>query len=109
MGVQSVTSSTIDKIGYRPASDELLVCFRNGRAYVYSGVPHNVFNDLMEASSHGGYFNGWIRDKYPTTEVQSGALEAVIDSFRDTGGGKAYFVDLTWRPRQGVNPLALFA
>jgi len=38
--------------------------FRDGPTYRYLGVPHEVYNDLLAASSKGGFFVQAIRDHY---------------------------------------------
>lgn len=109
MAMNDVTSSNIAQIGYKPASDELLVRFKNGRAYLYQGVPISVHRDLMNAASHGNYFNSWIRGKYPTSELAADEQDTVAASFIDGADNTATFVDLTWKVRPGVTPCALFA
>jgi hypothetical protein len=64
-----VVSSNLRSIGYESTSATLEVSFKNGRRYQYSGVPAEVHQEFMTASSHGKYFHTNIRDRYPTQQV----------------------------------------
>lgn len=54
---QSVSSSNLRSIGYDHSSSTLEVEFNNGSIYQYFDVPENVYDELMNASSHGQYFD----------------------------------------------------
>lgn len=57
MNRQSVESSNLASIGY-DAEDEILeIEFNHGGIYQYFDVPENVYDELMNASSHGQYFD----------------------------------------------------
>lgn len=58
-----VTSSDITSIGYE---DNILeIEFHSGNSvYQYFQVPEQVYDELMNASSHGKYFNQYIKNKY---------------------------------------------
>lgn len=60
MNMIPVSSSNLASIGYDENSRTLYVSFRNGRLYKYSGVPLQVYNGLMAASSKGQYFDRYI-------------------------------------------------
>jgi len=62
-----VSSSNIE--GVRWANGVLEVRFRGGGHYRYEGVPKDVFNDLVQAASPGGFFGQWIKNAYPTQKV----------------------------------------
>jgi len=64
-----VTSSNLISVGYNPATATLEIEFKAGTVYQYDGVPQNVFESLMQASSHGSYFAAHIRDRYSTTKL----------------------------------------
>lgn len=64
-----VDSSDIISIGYDPDVKVLEVLFAAGRMYQYANVPENVYKELMEAESIGGYFSRHIRDVYPHAKV----------------------------------------
>lgn len=59
-----VKSSNILSIGYD--DDELIleIEFKNNAVYHYYDVPYNVYNNLMNASSHGKYLISNIQDNY---------------------------------------------
>lgn len=65
----SVSSSNLRSIGYEPDTSTLEVEFNNGRLYQYHGVPQQVYDALMQASSHGSYFNAHIKNSYGTTKL----------------------------------------
>ncbi|MGJ5040902.1 KTSC domain-containing protein [Bradyrhizobium sp. HKCCYLRH1062] len=62
---QSVVSSNLVSVGYDEDSSTLEVEFKSGAVYRYFNVPLFEYERLMEASSHGIYFNANIKDKYP--------------------------------------------
>ncbi len=64
-----VTSSNLKAVGYNECSQELQVEFHNGGSYIYSGVPVEVFNALMESNSVGSYFMRNIRGKFEVRKV----------------------------------------
>lgn len=43
---------------------ELSIQFTDGSLYTYRDVPREVYEDLISASSVGGYFNREIRPRY---------------------------------------------
>lgn len=54
---QNVSSSNLSSVGYDLNSNTLEVEFNHGGIYQYSNVPVNVYEELMNASSHGQYFD----------------------------------------------------
>jgi hypothetical protein len=62
MDRKAISSSELASIGYDPISLVLEVEFKNGRIYEYHGVPGNVNSGLMNAASHGRYFNQYVRN-----------------------------------------------
>ena len=60
-----VTSSSLQSIGYDAGSLVLEVEFVGGAVYQYFLVPRREYTGLMDADSHGRYFNANIRDRYP--------------------------------------------
>ncbi|WP_420138822.1 KTSC domain-containing protein [Sphingomonas sp.] len=58
-------SSVIRTFHYDPAEKALIVTFRTGKRYAYSGVPAEVVSALRSAASLGTFFNAAIRDHYP--------------------------------------------
>lgn len=59
-----VDSSNIDAIGYDEDNQELHVKFLSGGYYTYSGVPKEVFDELMNAPSKGSYLNREVKGVY---------------------------------------------
>lgn len=58
---EQVSSSNLASIGYDPATQILEIEFLSGRVYQYYGVPAALYEGLMAASSHGSYFNQFIK------------------------------------------------
>lgn len=56
-----VQSSNLASVGYDSGSQTLEVEFNNGGIYQYAGVPQNVYDGLMNASSHGSYFDANVK------------------------------------------------
>lgn len=54
---QSVSSSNLASIGYDAENEILEVEFNHGGIYQYFDVPESVYIELMNASSHGQYFD----------------------------------------------------
>lgn len=66
---QAVSSSNIASIGYDSSSQTLEVEFLNGGVYQYFDVPEQVYNDFMNASSHGQYLAQNIKGHYRYSKV----------------------------------------
>jgi hypothetical protein len=64
-----VSSSNLASVGYEPTSQTLEVEFQNGSIYQYFGVPADVYQELLGASSKGSYFGRAIRNVYPYSRV----------------------------------------
>jgi len=61
-----VESSSIRAIGYDETAEELWIEFHSAPdPYVYFGVPPDVYGELQEAESKGGYVNLKIKPQYP--------------------------------------------
>lgn len=56
-----VSSSNLAAVGYDAERQILEVEFLNGSIYQYLNVPLHIYEQLMNASSHGEYFNRYIR------------------------------------------------
>lgn len=59
-----LASTTLASAEYSAPSAQLMLVFRNGSRYLYSGVPMPLFTALVEAPSHGTFFNRQIRDRF---------------------------------------------
>lgn len=66
---QSVSSSNIASIGYDEATQTLEIEFHGGGIYQYHGVPINIYQGLMSASSHGHFFHEFIKDRFSFTKI----------------------------------------
>lgn len=60
----SVNSSNVDAIGYDEENKELKVNFVKGSSYVYMNVPKEVYEDFVESTSKGRFFNRNISYAY---------------------------------------------
>lgn len=60
----SVSSSNIASVGHDSASQTLEIEFLNGSIYEYYDVPEDVYQELISASSVGGYFAQRVKNVY---------------------------------------------
>lgn len=60
----SVSSSNIASVGYDQSSQTLEVEFNSGAIYEYYDVPEFIYQELISASSVGGYFAQQIKNAY---------------------------------------------
>lgn len=62
--MKDVESSAIAYIGY--SKERLIIVFNSSldRCYVYENVPYDVYRDLLNAESIGGYYNKYIKGTY---------------------------------------------
>lgn len=65
-----VSSSNLRSVGYDRDSSTLEIEFNGGAIYQYLNVPMYVFQELMNASSHGSYFSAHIRDSYQYRRIR---------------------------------------
>lgn len=66
---QHVESSNLASIGYDAENEILEIQFNHGGVYQYFDVPENVFEELMNADSHGVYFSANIRNDYEYQKI----------------------------------------
>lgn len=60
-----ITDSECTKtISYDSSTQELTIEFQERGTYKYSNVPADEYLGIKGASSHGTYFNLYIRDRY---------------------------------------------
>jgi hypothetical protein len=57
-------STVIEQFTYDAERRELVIRFRNGRAYTYHDVPAKVAAAMRAAFAKGEFFNAEIRDCY---------------------------------------------
>ena len=60
-----VHSSAMRAVGYDPDTRQMKIEFEQGNIYDFCEVPLSVYEQLMNASSKGIYYNEQIRDRYP--------------------------------------------
>ena len=63
-----VQSSNLDSVGYEEETKVLVIKFRNG-TYRYLGVPKQIFLNLLNAPSKGGYHHDFIKDVYQFQKI----------------------------------------
>ena len=61
MELQPVSSSNLKAVGYDSESKTIQIEFLSGGLYEYYNVPESIYNGLMSASSHGSYFDKYIK------------------------------------------------
>ncbi|MBE8596842.1 MULTISPECIES: KTSC domain-containing protein [unclassified Xenorhabdus] len=66
----SVSSSNLHSVGYDQVTRTLEIAFHSGGIYQYDGVPANVHQGLISASSKGKYFHQYIKNVYPYRKVR---------------------------------------
>lgn len=59
-----VASDSLRSVGYDGEADALEIQFHHGGVYRYFDVSREVYEGLLSASSHGGYFHERIRGEY---------------------------------------------
>ncbi len=64
-----VSSTHLSAVGFDTSDSSLVANFKNGTVYRYSGVPHSLFDALLNASSKGAFFNSNIRDRFPLVRL----------------------------------------
>lgn len=67
--LKEVKSSNITRIGYDAEAGTLVVEFKSGTKYSFSGVTTKEHQDLVEAQSVGSHFHANIRSKYTATKI----------------------------------------
>lgn len=73
---QTVNSSNLSEVAYDSQKKELLVVFKSGDPYIYEGVPRSLFDDLLNASSHGSFLNQRIKRSFAFRKLDVSAQEA---------------------------------
>jgi len=63
-GYFTAKSSQIDTMNYDKEKEEMEVVFQRGGKYRYSGVPWEVWDELISAESTGKAFHRLIKGKY---------------------------------------------
>jgi hypothetical protein len=61
MDYRSLSSSTLNSVGYEAETQTLAVTFRNGTEYHFYNVGESVFEGICSASSPGQYFDLYVK------------------------------------------------
>jgi len=69
MKMFNVASSCFKRVGYNSKEKTMRIKFNSDRLYAYYNVPENVFHELLNADSHGRYFNSHVRNRYGDTKI----------------------------------------
>jgi ATP-dependent DNA helicase RecG len=64
-----VESSNLASVGYDTKKEILEIEFNHGGIYQYFAVPQDVYDELMDADSHGKYFVHNIKGDYRYIKV----------------------------------------
>jgi hypothetical protein len=66
-------SSMIGKTEFDPENESLIVTFKNGKRYLYRGVPMAEWEKLIATTSIGKYLNAQIKGQYPSEAMDEPA------------------------------------
>jgi hypothetical protein len=69
---QRVESTMMTSVRYDTDSHELRVAFKSGSMYCYQNVPLEIYLALLDAASKGRFFNEYVKDHFPATEISRG-------------------------------------
>lgn len=86
--MQDVNSRSIRRVGYNPHTQQLVIQFYDslpGKRTVYSPVPQEVYEELMQAPSMGRYLGENIRYTYDFNLVNE---EHLVDPDEAEAGGR---------------------
>ena len=67
---EPVESSNLASVGYDTDNKILEIEFNHGGVYQYFDVPQDVYDELMNADSHGKYFVHNIKDEYEYDRIK---------------------------------------
>ena len=62
--MQPMDSRLLEAAAYYEQMTLLVLAFRSGAVYRYSGVPASTYYELLRSESKGKYFNAHIRNRY---------------------------------------------
>jgi hypothetical protein len=60
-----LSSSAIASVTYRPLSGRMTVEMTDGSSWDYHSVPITIFTGLTAAPSPGGFYNRFVRGRFP--------------------------------------------
>ncbi|MGS0973153.1 MAG: KTSC domain-containing protein [Candidatus Izemoplasmataceae bacterium] len=64
-----VSSSNLSRVAYDEINQFLYIEFINNSIYLYKNVPVYEYDQLLRASSPGGYLNAYIKPSYPCDKI----------------------------------------
>lgn len=59
-----INSSCISAADYNPQTKVFVIRFQHGKEYTIYNFPESVFNDFMNSTSKGTFFNTHTKGKY---------------------------------------------
>lgn len=65
--MQFLRSSFLRSADYDESTHRLILTMHNGRRYLYSGVPKNIYDGLIKAGSKGRFYDDFIKGKFPSS------------------------------------------
>lgn len=65
MKMIDVDSSMLSAVGYDPTTQTLRAVFNSGKTFDCFEIPQEVYDQLMDSDSQGGYMRDLIIDQYP--------------------------------------------
>jgi hypothetical protein len=68
-GPVRLDSTTVAAAAYEDCGEKLQLDFQDGTRYVYSGVPAELYRNLLCATSKGHFFNRYIRSHFPHAKL----------------------------------------
>lgn len=74
------TSSNVEQASYNYLKQTLLVRFKGGKSYLYSGVPYDVWKGFIGAESAGKYVRGHLVSSYDYIPIDSADIDAYLVS-----------------------------
>lgn len=69
MQMHPVQSSNVVAVGYDDGTNSLHVQFKGNTVYIYTGVPPEKFNALLQSDSKGKFINSNIKGSHPFTKA----------------------------------------
>ena len=73
------SSSWIDRVEYYKKELKMTIFLKNGGKYNFAEVPNNIYVDFMSATSHGEYYNNYIKNKYEDINYKINNNKDVFD------------------------------
>lgn len=80
----SLESSVLDWVRYDAVNRHLLVHFQSGERYLYFQVLPTYYHQLLDADSHGAYFNRHIRNCFSYQHLSGSQSPLVLSAPKKT-------------------------